>query len=85
MIERNDCDNPPTRTPKFDPINPDYYKTGGIETFDFIKAKLTKEELKGYLKGVIIKYITREANKNGLEDVNKLIWYANKLEELMKV
>ena len=29
-----------------DQINPDHYKTGGIETIDFIKAKLNKEQFK---------------------------------------
>jgi hypothetical protein len=32
-----------------DKINPDHYMTGGIETIDFIKAKLTEEQFKGYL------------------------------------
>jgi len=63
-------------------INPDHYKVGGIETYDFIAAKLTKEELAGYLKGNIIKYITRSSHKNGVEDIEKLIWYANKLVRL---
>ena len=34
-----------------DPINPDHYKKGGIETFDVIKAKQTQEETIGYCKG----------------------------------
>lgn len=65
-----------------DKINPDHYKLGGIETYDFIAAKLSKEELKGYLKGNILKYITRESEKNGLEDIKKMQWYVNKLVEL---
>ncbi|HSH24621.1 MAG TPA: hypothetical protein VLA13_03680, partial [Massilibacterium sp.] len=31
-------------TKSIDNINPDHYKTGGIETIDYLKAKLTKEE-----------------------------------------
>lgn len=66
-----------------DNINPDHYKTGGIETWDYLVAKLTKEELIGYCKGCIIKYVSREKHKNGLEDIEKLEWYSKKLTELM--
>ena len=60
-------------------INPIHYKTGGIEVFDFMKAKLTTEEIKGFCKGNIIKYITRENHKNGTEDLKKAQWYLDKL------
>lgn len=36
--------------------NPDYYNVGGIENIDIIKAILTDEEFRGYLKGNILKY-----------------------------
>ena len=39
-------------------INPDHYKIGGIETIDYIEAKLTKEQFRGYLVGNVIKYIS---------------------------
>lgn len=65
-----------------DNINPDHYKTGGIETIDYIKAKLTEEEYKGYLKGNIIKYISRAEQKNGVEDYKKAQWYTNRLVEV---
>ena len=60
-------------------INPNHYKTGGIEVFDFMKAKLTPEEIKGFCKGNIIKYITRANHKNGTEDLQKAQWYLDKL------
>ena len=60
-------------------INPIHYKTGGIEVFDFMKAKLTSEELSGFCKGNIIKYITRANHKNGIEDLKKAQWYLDKL------
>jgi len=66
---------PPTITmeePKADPVNhPPHYKTGGIETIDFIEAK----EL-GYHLGNVIKYVTRAKHKgNELEDLKKAQWY----------
>jgi hypothetical protein len=67
-----------------DAINPNHYKIGGIEFWDYAKAKLTKEELIGACKFMIIKYISREAHKNGLEDIKKLSWYTEKLIELQE-
>lgn len=62
-----------------DKINPEHYKTGGIETIDFIQAKLTEEQFKGYLTGNVIKYISRHEQKNGREDLLKARWYLNRL------
>lgn len=59
-----------------DPVNPAHYKGGGIETIDFIRAKLTAEEFAGFCKGNLIKYVTRERVKGGLEDLKKAAWYA---------
>lgn len=60
-------------------INPDHYKTGGIETIDIVEAKLSREEFLGFCKGNIIKYVTRANYKNGLEDYKKAQWYLDKL------
>lgn len=58
-----------------DNINhPEHYKTGGIETIDFIEAKQL-----GYHLGNVIKYITRADHKgNRLEDLKKAQWYLNR-------
>lgn len=73
----------PTPLPAVDMVNhPPHYKSGGIETIDFIKAKLTPEEYSGYLKGNIIKYSSRLGLKGeAAEDAGKLAWYANRLEK----
>lgn len=65
-----------------DPINPDHYKFGGIETIDYMKAKMTPEGFEGYLQGNVIKYTSRYAHKNGLEDLEKAQWYLTKLIEV---
>ena len=63
--------------------NPPHYKVGGLETIDILKAKLTKEEYRGYLKGNVIKYATRAGFKGAsAEDAGKLAWYAQRLAEL---
>lgn len=60
-----------------DNINPDHYKTGGLEVYDILKAKLTPAELLGFCKGNVLKYTFRSNLKGGLEDLKKAVWYAN--------
>lgn len=66
--------------------NPPHYLQG-IETIKVIRAKLTDEEYKGYLKGTIMKYNTRIGLKGSIQDesndAGKLRWYASKLEEFI--
>ena len=54
-----------------DSINPSYYK-GDIECIDAIKASMSLEAFKGYLKGNIIKYTWRD-KENKKEDLDKQI------------
>ena len=57
--------------------NSGYYDAGGIETLDIIKAKLTEEEYRGYLKGNAIKYLCRAAFKGSeLRDHEKAANYS---------
>ena len=54
--------------------HPAHYKTGGIETIDFIEAKSLSYNL-----GNVIKYITRADHKgNRVEDLKKAQWYLNR-------
>ena len=68
--------------PQDDVNHPAHYLKGGIETIDFIKAKLTPEEYRGYLKGNILKYVSR-ANEKGThhKDIAKAGWYAQRLNK----
>ena len=61
--------------PASDPVNhPSHYKTGGIETIDFIEAK----EL-NYNMGNAVKYISRAEHKgNKKQDLEKAVWYLNR-------
>jgi hypothetical protein len=62
-------------TMESDPVNhPEHYKTGGIETIDFIEAKSL-----GYNLGNVVKYVTRADHKgNRLEDLEKARWYLDR-------
>jgi len=54
--------------------HPAHYKTGGIETIDFIEAKNLSYNL-----GNVVKYITRADYKgNKIEDLKKAQWYLNR-------
>jgi hypothetical protein len=66
---------------KTDMINhPPHYTKGGIETLDYIKAKLSAEEYRGYLKGNILKYISRAGLKGEADaDYKKVEFYAQEL------
>ena len=68
-----------------DTVNhPEHYCTGGIETIDYMQAKLTHEEFIGYLKGNVIKYISRAGKKeNTAEDLKKGKFYLDKLIEII--
>lgn len=65
---------------KMDKVNhPSHYTEGKIECIDYIEDKLTPEEYRGYIKGNVLKYITREKYKNGDEDLKKAKWYLDRL------
>ena len=65
--------------------HPPHYKSGGIETIDFIEAKNL-----GYHMGNVVKYISRAGIKSDcpIEDLKKARWYLDryitKLEESVK-
>jgi hypothetical protein len=58
--------------PEEDMVNhPPHYKTGGIETIDFIEAKGLN-----YRLGNVVKYVTRADHKGDrMENLQKALWY----------
>jgi len=62
---------------------PPHYKVGGIETIDYLQAKLSPEAFRGFLHGNTLKYLSRANHKgNATEDFKKAQWYLNKLVEV---
>lgn len=57
-------------------FNPKHYNQGSHECIDEIRAMLSPEEFKGFLKGNVIKYRYRANLKNGKEDLAKADNYA---------
>lgn len=62
--------------------NPAHYTSGGIETLEYIKAKVY--DYPSYAAGNILKYVSRYEHKNGLEDLKKAQFYLNDLIEWME-
>lgn len=63
-----------------DEVNsPSHYTSGGIETIDYIEAKLSPEEFRGYCLGNALKYLSRSGKKVGVTDattdLRKAQWY----------
>jgi hypothetical protein len=66
---------------KYDNVNaPSHYLHGKKETIDVINDCMTSDEFHGYLKGNILKYVSRYKFKGEpLEDLHKAQWYLNRL------
>ena len=63
-----------------DSVNhPSHYTQGLIETIDYMESCLTAEEFCGGCKMNVLKYVSREKHKNGLEDLKKARWYLGRL------
>ncbi|WP_253264562.1 DUF3310 domain-containing protein [Geobacillus sp. MR] len=56
---------------KQEDVRPDYYKVGGIEPIDYMKAKMTPEQFEGFCLGNVYKYTGRYLYKGGLTDLKK--------------
>jgi len=70
---------------KQDPVDhPSHYNQGGVETIDYLESTLTDSELVGFMKGNVIKYVSRERYKNGVEDLKKAKWYLDRLIEYIE-
>lgn len=66
-----------------DTVNhPSHYMQGSIEVIDMIESAVTGlEPFEAVLVGNAMKYLCRWKHKNGVEDLQKAIWYINKLIE----
>lgn len=68
---------------KNDNVNsPNHYKQGRIECIEAIKASMSEEGFRDYLKGNVMKYIWRYKHKGkAIEDIEKALWYLNRLKD----
>ena len=61
-------------------IGGNHYASNDIQPWDYIIANNL-----GYLEGNIIKYTTRWRRKGGIDDLRKVIHYAEKLIEVEEI
>ena len=62
--------------------HPDHYNQGGIECIDAMVSAYGKEAVENFCLINAFKYVWRNRDKNGFEDIDKAIWYLNKVKEL---
>ena len=71
----------PERTVYYNNVNrPAHYLHGKKETIEVIQDCMTDDEYHGYLKGNVLKYVSRYKFKGEpLEDLQKAQWYLDRL------
>lgn len=70
---------------KIDMVNhPQHYNQGSFECIDVMEEIFGKACVENFCKCNAFKYIWRCDKKNGSQDIEKAIWYLNKILELNK-
>ena len=65
--------------------SPSHYMHGKKETIDVIRDCMENDEYHGYLKGNVLKYVSRYKFKGEpLQDLEKAQWYLNRLVKEVK-
>lgn len=65
---------------KQDAVNPQHYKQGRTEVIDIIEdAVVGADPFEAVCQANVLKYTLRYRHKNGVEDLKKAVWYAEKL------
>lgn len=61
-----------------------YKKLGAYQPWEVAAAWLTPAELRGYMKGTVIAYLAREADKGGDLDIEKALHTMQLFQEVRK-
>lgn len=69
-------------TPTNQVNHPSHYNQGKIECIDAMVAAFGVEAVENFCLVNAFKYVWRSRDKNGFEDIDKAIWYLNKVKEL---
>lgn len=62
--------------------HPSHYCTGKYECIDVMLEVFGKEAVQNFCRLNAFKYLYRSDRKNGVEDINKALWYLNKFVEI---
>ncbi len=65
---------------------PTYYSENGFSPLEaFEQGLISKEELLGFIKGNVIKYVIRAGKKNDpIKDIDKAVDYLNWMKKIMQ-
>ena len=63
-------------------VGGDHYASKTVQPWDAMESWMSKEEFSGFLRGNVIKYVSRYQDKGGLEDLKKANHYLSKLIEI---
>ena len=66
-------------------IKPEYYRTAAGDVIDAMRGMMSVEEVKGFCKGNVIKYVARagkKPNTDAIEDLTKARTYIARLIEM---
>ena len=51
--------------------SPNYYKNQKIQPIQYLNVSMPEQQFIGFLRGNVIKYVSRYDKKNGLDDLKK--------------
>jgi hypothetical protein len=72
----------PEPNPRDIQVGGDHYSSKTVQPWDAMESWMSKEEFSGFLRGNVIKYVSRYQDKGGLEDLQKANHYLSKLIEI---
>ena len=61
-----------------------HYESQAIQPIEIMLADLSHEEMRGFLKASVIKYVLRAGKKEGTDDTAKVVVYSKWLDEFEK-
>ena len=75
---------------EYDPVQkPEHYSTGEVECIDAMEAMVSKVESISphvlYCWQAAFKYIWRWHKKNGIQDIDKCIWYLERMKDKLDI
>lgn len=60
-----------------------HYANKPIQPWEFMESVMTEEQFEGYIRGNVIKYLSRYPEKGGRLDLEKAKHYLDKLLEIV--
>lgn len=82
QTDRSSVLRSPEPNPRDMQVGGDHYSSKAVQPWDAMESWMSREEFSGFLRGNVIKYVSRYQDKGGLEDLQKANHYLSKLIEI---